>query len=209
MSTDAALSLSPAPGTHRARAASPWTAPAGSGATMTGDRRSADEAIERLYLDHWDQLVRVSYLMVRDLGRAEEIVQDSLVALHQRWDRLEDHAHAVAYLRQSVMNRSRSALRHRSVVQRFLERQSTPTTAPSAEVPLLVADRRRRVLDALDRLPRRQREVLTLRYYLELSEAEIAATLGISKGAVKSHASRGSAALRTVLQTIDADLREE
>ncbi|TYL51800.1 SigE family RNA polymerase sigma factor [Nocardioides sp. BGMRC 2183] len=172
-------------------------------------RRSADEAVERLYLDHWEQMVRVSFLMVRDLGQAEEIVQDALVALHQRWDRLEDHAHAVAYLRQAVMNRSRSALRHRSVVQRFLDRQAAPATAPAADAPLLVADRRRRVLDALHQLPRRQREVLVLRHYLELSEAEIAETLGISKGAVKSHASRGSAALRGVLVTIGADLRED
>jgi RNA polymerase sigma factor (sigma-70 family) len=59
--------------------------------------------------------------------------------------------------------------------------------------------RRRAVIDALAELPRRQREVLALRYYLDLSEREIAETLGISAGAVKSHASRGAAALRTHL----------
>lgn len=159
----------------------------------------ADVAVERLYLEHWDRLVRLSTLLVRDPGTAEEIVQDALVAVHQRWDRLEDEERALPYLRRSVLNRSRSALRHRAVVRRFLDRQTEPAAAPPADEPVLAADRRRTVVDALARLPRRQREVLVLRYYLDLSEAEIAETLGISRGAVKSHASRGSATLRTLL----------
>jgi RNA polymerase sigma factor (sigma-70 family) len=69
--------------------------------------------------------------------------------------------------------------------------------------------RRRMVLDALQQLPRRQREVLALRYYLDLSEAEIADALGISRGAVKSHASRGSAALRPILEELGRDLRTD
>ena len=73
--------------------------------------------------------------------------------------------------------------------------------AEAADGPSLTADRRTAVLDALRTLPTRQREVLTLRYYLELSEAEIAETLGISRGSVKAHASRGSAALRALLAT--------
>ena len=165
----------------------------------------ADEAVERLYLRHWDQLVRLSVLLVRDQGQAEEIVQDAFVELHRRWSRLEDTDRALPYLRQSVVNRSRSALRHRSVVQRHLARQHSEETAPSADEPVLADTRRRTVLDALQRLPRRQREVLALRYYLDLSEAEIAHTLRISKGAVKSHASRGAATLRTLLD--ERDLR--
>ncbi len=163
---------------------------------MTSD---ADAAIEILYVAHWDQLVRLSVLLVRDAGQAEEVVQDAFVELHRRWARLEDPERAPAYLRRTVVNRSRSALRHRGVVQRHLARQRDVETMPGADEPALADSRRRGVLDALQRLPRRQREVLALRYYLDLSEAEIAETLGISRGAVKSHASRGAAALRPLL----------
>jgi RNA polymerase sigma-70 factor (sigma-E family) len=168
---------------------------------------AADEGIERLYLEHWDRLVRLSVLLVRDQGAAEEIVQDSFVAVHQRWDRLNDPERALAYLRQAIVNRSRSALRHRAVVQRYLSRQSLPDPAPSSDEPVLGDARRRLVLDALRQLPRRQREVLALRYYMDMSEAQIAETLGISKGAVKSHASRGSAALRPILDGLGPDVR--
>ena len=172
-------------------------------------RLDADEAVEQLYLAHWDQLVRLSVMLVRDQGAAEEIVQDALVAVHQRWERLTDHERALAYLRQAVVNRSRSALRHRGVVQRYLAKQSAPATMPGADSLVMRDSRRDLVLDAMRQLPRRQREVLALRYYLDLSEAEIAETLGISRGAVKSHASRGSAALRPILEALGPDLRAE
>jgi RNA polymerase sigma factor (sigma-70 family) len=102
------------------------------------------------------------------------------------------------------VNRSRSALRHRKVVDRHVLREGglASVNAPDAEASLLEAARRDAVLDAMRRLPQRQREVLALRYYLELSEAEIASTLGISTGAVKSHASRGAAALRSHLEDL-------
>ncbi|WP_242665245.1 SigE family RNA polymerase sigma factor [Nocardioides sp. PD653] len=161
---------------------------------------TADEALEQLYAAHWRQLVRLSVLLVRDVGTAEEVVQDAFVAVHARWSRLRDHDHALAYLRQTVVNRSRSALRHRAVVSRHLARESAPADAPGADHPALASDRRSAVLDAMRALPQRQREVLALRYYLDLSEAEIADAMGISRGAVKSHASRGSAALRTLLE---------
>ncbi|MCX6400546.1 MAG: SigE family RNA polymerase sigma factor [Propionibacteriales bacterium] len=173
--------------------------------TVSGDL-DADSAVERLYLAHWDRLVRLSVLLVRDRGQAEEVVQDAFIELHRRWARLDDPDRALAYLRQSVVNRSRSALRHRGVVQRHLARQHGVEPAPPADEPVLADSRRRAVLDALQHLPRRQREVLALRYYLDLSEAEIAETLGISKGSVKSHASRGAAALRPLLES--RDLRE-
>lgn len=169
---------------------------AGAGGAAMSD---ADAALESLYVAHWDQLVRLSVLLVRDLGQAEEVVQDAFVELHKRWARLDDPDRAPAYLRQTVVNRSRSALRHRGVVQRHLARQHRIDDAAPADEPVLADSRRRAVLDALQRLPRRQREVLALRYYLDLSESEIAETLGISRGAVKSHASRGSAALRPLL----------
>ena len=161
---------------------------------------TADEALEQLYAAHWRQLVRLSVLLVRDVGTAEEVVQDAFVAVHARWSRLRDPDRALAYLRQTVVNRSRSALRHRAVVARHLAREAGPADAPAADQPALASDRRTVVLDAMRALPQRQREVLALRYYLDLSEADIADALGISRGAVKSHASRGSAALRELLQ---------
>ncbi len=168
---------------------------------MSGEPRrwSADEALEQLYAAHWRELVRLAVLLLRDVGAAEEVVQDAFVAAHARWDRLRDPAKALAYLRQSVVNRSRSSLRHRAVVRRHLAAQPPPATAAGADERSLVADRRAAVLDAMRALPERQREVLALRHYLDLSEAEIADALGISRGAVKSHASRGSARLRELL----------
>jgi RNA polymerase sigma-70 factor (sigma-E family) len=160
---------------------------------------TADEALERLYAAHWRQLVRLSVLLVRDVGTAEEVVQDAFVSVHGRWSRLRDPDRGLAYLRQAVVNRSRSALRHRAVVTRHAERAPEPSYAAGADEPLLASGRRGAVLDALRALPARQREVLALRYYLDLSEAEIAETLGISRGAVKSHASRGTATLRGLL----------
>ncbi|MGB0100317.1 MAG: SigE family RNA polymerase sigma factor [Nocardioides sp.] len=157
---------------------------------------TADEALEQLYAAHWRQLVRLSVLLVRDIGTAEEIVQDAFVAVHGRWSRLRDPDRALAYLRQAVVNRSRSALRHRAVVARHAATLRPVETAD----PTPATDRRAAVLHALRSLPDRQREVLALRYYLDLSEAEIADALGISRGAVKSHASRGAAALRSLLQ---------
>jgi RNA polymerase sigma-70 factor (sigma-E family) len=160
---------------------------------------SADEALEILYAAHWRRLVRLAVMLLHDQGAAEEVVQDSFVAMHSKWGRLHDPDKALAYLRQSVVNRARSRLRHLSVVRRHAERQPPPGTHPAADHMAYDLERRDAVLDALRDLPRRQREVLALRYYLDLSEAEIADVLQISRGAVKSHASRGAAALRAVL----------
>ena len=166
----------------------------------------ADDAVEHLYAAHWLRLVRLSVLLVRDPGVAEEVVQDAFVAMHGRWRRLRDPDKALAYLRQTVVNRSRSALRHRGVVERHAARQRPVDPHPGADEAVLAHSRRAVVLDALGDLPTRQREVMALRYYLDLSEAEIADALGISRGAVKSHASRGAAALRGLLA--DENLNE-
>lgn len=166
---------------------------------MSGAARwGADEALEELYAAHWQQLVRLAVLLVRDVGTAEEVVQDAFVAVHGRWDRLRDHDRALAYLRQAVVNRSRSVLRHRTVVDRHLRAEAARPAGHQSD-PGVAAARRGAVLTALSHLAPRQREVLVLRHYLDLSEAEIAETLGISRGSVKSHASRGAAALRAEL----------
>lgn len=159
----------------------------------------ADDAVTHLYAAHYRSLVRLAALLLRETAAAEEVVQDSFVAMHGAWRRLSDPDRALAYLRQSVVNRSRSALRHRSVVERHAP--GPAQHAASAEHGAMAALEHAAVLAALRRLPQRQREVLVLRYYADLSEAEIADTIGISRGAVKSHASRGMAALRTTLES--------
>lgn len=166
---------------------------------LSCDAWDADDAVEQLYVAQWQRLVRLSVLLVHDQGLAEELVQDAFVAMHGRWRRLRDPDKALAYLRQSVVNRSRSALRHRGVVERHTSAQRQVGPLPGADETIVARARRGSVLDALHELPTRQREVIALRYYLDLSEAEIAETLGISRGAVKSHASRGAAALRELL----------
>jgi RNA polymerase sigma-70 factor (sigma-E family) len=165
-------------------------------------RWAADEALTQLYAAHWASLVRLSWLLVRDQQVAEESVQDAFVAMHARWCQLRDPDRALAYLRRAVVNTSRSVLRHRTVENRYLASETTArtahglTTEPSAEERVAARATGDRMIQALGRLPRRQREVLTLRYYADLSEAQIADALGISAGAVKAHAHRGLAALR-------------
>ncbi|WP_091080719.1 SigE family RNA polymerase sigma factor [Microlunatus sagamiharensis] len=154
-----------------------------------------------LFAAHHVRLVRVAWLLVRDVGVAEELVQDAFVDLHSRWARLKRPEDAAGYLHVSVVNRCRSALRHQNVVR------SAPAKrwedADSAEDQALLSLERRRVLDGLAELSQRQREVLVLRYYAQLSEAETAAALQISRGAVKSHGARGVHALRHVLGVPD------
>jgi RNA polymerase sigma-70 factor (sigma-E family) len=159
---------------------------------------SADLAVVELYSQHYRALVRLAALLVRDTQTAEEVVQDSFVAMHGGWQRLRDAEKALAYLRQAVVNRSRSVLRHRTVVDKNL--QKAPPDMPSAEHGALVLLERHAVVAALRDLPDRQREAIVLRYYADLSEAEIAAAMKISRGAVKSHTARGMSALRAALE---------
>jgi RNA polymerase sigma-70 factor (sigma-E family) len=158
----------------------------------------AERAVTALYGTHYRSLVRLAALLVRDVGTAEEVVQDSFVAMHASWRRLRDTDKALSYLRQSVVNGSRSVLRHRVVVDRNAPKP--PPLAPSAEQGAITEIERTAVISALRRLPVRQREALVLRYYCDLSEAQIASTMGISRGAVKSHTARGMCSLRTVLE---------
>jgi RNA polymerase sigma-70 factor (sigma-E family) len=159
---------------------------------------SADHAVIELYSTHYRALVRLAAMLLRDTPTAEEVVQDSFVAMHAGWDRLRDTEKALAYLRQAVVNRSRSVLRHRTVVEKNV--QPALPDMPSAEHGAFVLMERSAVVAALRHLPQRQREAIVLRYYADLSEADIAATMGISQGAVKSHTSRAIAALRAALE---------
>jgi RNA polymerase sigma-70 factor (sigma-E family) len=169
--------------------------------TWLSAEHSADIAVMELYALHYKSLVRLAAMLVRDTPTAEEVVQDAFVAMHGGWRRLEDTDKALAYLRQAVVNKSRSVLRHRMVVEKNL--QNPPPDMPSAEHGAFVALERSEVVTALRKLPERQREAIVLRYYLDLSEAEIATAMGISRGAVKSHTARGMSALRSALDQDD------
>jgi RNA polymerase sigma-70 factor (sigma-E family) len=158
----------------------------------------ADRAVTALYSTHYRSLVRLAALLVRDVATAEEVVQDSFVAMHSGWRRLRDSDKALSYLRQSVVNRSRSVLRHRVVVDRNAPKPAPDM--PSAEHGAFALLERSAVVSALRKLPARQREALVLRYYGDMSEAQIASIMGISRGAVKSHTARAMSALRSVLE---------
>ena len=160
--------------------------------------RDAAHAAAAIYIAHYRALVGLAALLVRDTATAEEIVQDSFVAMHGNWRRLRDNSKALSYLRQCVVNRSRSVLRHRVVADRNM--LQPPPDMPSAEQGAIVLLERSAVVAALHGLPPRQREALVLRYYAEFSEAQIASAMGISRGAVKTHTARGMSALRGVLE---------
>jgi RNA polymerase sigma-70 factor (sigma-E family) len=159
-----------------------------------------DQAVTVLHAAHYRGLVRTAALLLHRTDLAEEVVQDAFVGLHRRWGRLRDPERAVAYLRQSTVNGARSAGRRMATAQRkqpALEAGLTAVPDPAGGVA-----ERESVLQALATLPQRQREVLVLRYYADLSEAAIAEALGISPGTVKAHASRGLAALRPTLEQV-------
>ncbi|MFG3498709.1 RNA polymerase sigma factor [Streptomyces sp. NPDC047928] len=157
-----------------------------------------------LYHAHRLSMVRLAILLVDDRNTAEDVVQDAFVALYKRHgDRLDDVDNALGYLRTSVVNTARSVLRRRKTARAYVPPHEAD--APSAEDHALLGDEHRRVLAALHGLTSRQREVLVLRYWSDLSEGQIAETLGLSRGAVKSTASRALDALERVLRAQDGD----
>lgn len=152
-----------------------------------------------LHRAHYRSLVRLASVLVDDVGTCEELAQDAFVAVLSRRPGLRQEERAAAYLRSAVLNGARSHLRRR-LVRRRPRRAEAPAAERSAEAAAMAAGEHDAVLAALRDLPERQREVLALRYYLDLSEADIADTLGIAAGTVKTHAQRGLAALAVALE---------
>jgi RNA polymerase sigma-70 factor (sigma-E family) len=151
-----------------------------------------------MYSDHYRCLVRLAWFLVQDVTIAEDVVQDSFVAMHTAWGRLRDGDRALAYLRQSIVDRSRSVRRHRALAGRNASQPGSGM--PSAELRGLPSLEHAAVVRALRSLPARQREALALRYHGNLSEAQIALAMGVSQGAVKRHVARAIAALRVVVE---------
>jgi RNA polymerase sigma-70 factor (sigma-E family) len=162
------------------------------------EQATVDADLSALFRQQHAALVRLAMLLVGDQETAEDVVQDVFARLHARRAG-RDPALGLPYVRASVVNGCRSVLRRRAVARRFGPWLVEQPAQGSAEGEVILAEDRRQVLAALARLPRRRREVLVLRYYLGLSEAEIASVLRISPGAVKSYAARGIAALALML----------
>jgi RNA polymerase sigma-70 factor (sigma-E family) len=178
------------------RALTGW--PEGSDRPRAGsDQDDRARAVTVLYAEHALGLIRLAHIMLGNPAVAEDIVQDAFCGLYRRWPHLSDQSRALGYVRSSVLNGCRSALRLHPTVE--LQEAHQPP-AGSAETALLTAEERREVLRALRRLPDRQREVLTLRFYLDLPDNEIAAAMGIGRGTVRSAAHRGLVALRRALK---------
>jgi len=170
----------------------PSVAPPQPGAPAAEPRNLAD-----LYRDHRMRMVRLAVLLVDDPSTAEDVVQEAFAGLHRHWAGLRDEAAAVAYLRTAVVNGSRSVLRRRRTARDYVPPHQV--NARSAESLAMLSAEHQAVVDALGTLPPRQREVLVLRYYGGMSEAEIADATGISRGTVKSTASRALDAVQRAM----------
>jgi RNA polymerase sigma factor (sigma-70 family) len=178
----------------------------------------AAAAVTTLYAEHALGLVRLAVVLTGDRGAAEDIVQDAFLGLYRRWDSLADTTAPLGYLRVSVVNGCRTALRRRSrlwlgsgadIAEAVTEAAGAGGTAgygggvplaESAEARALLSDEQRVVAAALRKLPRRQREALVLRYYLDLSVEETAQAMGVSQGTVKSATHRALAVVGRILK---------
>jgi RNA polymerase sigma-70 factor (sigma-E family) len=156
----------------------------------------AAEAVTALYRAHALGLIRLAVVMLGDRPAAEDVVQEAFCGLYRRWHTLSDTGKALSYVRSSVINGCRSVLRRRTGRQAHL---ADDPLGESAESAVLVSEEHQQVLSAIRRLPDRQREALVLRFYLDLDEGEIASSMRISRGTVKSTTSRALAALGRIL----------
>jgi RNA polymerase sigma-70 factor (sigma-E family) len=182
------------------------TTTVGSGVRMRDARATRDADFEAWMTARQPALLRTAYLLSGDTHTAEDLVQTTLAKLYLAWDRISDREHVDAYARRALVNEHRSGwrrpFRKREVLsERLPERGRADTTDDGTHAALWAF---------VGTLPPKQRAVIVLRYYEELSEAETAEALGISVGTVKSQASRALAALRDRLPDHpELDRREE
>lgn len=147
---------------------------------------------------HVDGLLRTAYLIVWDESEAEDLVQECLLKVARRWARIRRMERPAGYARRILVNLSLDDARGRA--RRRSELQLLPRDETDASDAFHAVDGRLELLEALARLPARQRAVLVLRYFNDLTEAQVADVLGCSPGTVKSSASRGLARLHEALQ---------
>ncbi|MGR6924330.1 sigma-70 family RNA polymerase sigma factor [[Actinomadura] parvosata] len=154
--------------------------------------------VASIFAEHHVGLVRLALIMVGDHATAEDVVQNAFIRIHAGRARLRDVDKALAYIRSAVLNDCRSVLRRRALAFRRATLYERPVW--SAESAALLGEERREVLTALQGLPRRQREALTLRYYCDLADEEIADSMGIGASTARSTIARGLAALARILK---------
>ncbi|GAA0589613.1 sigma-70 family RNA polymerase sigma factor [Kribbella sandramycini] len=172
--------------------------------SISGPRRAlardqAQTVVSALYEQHWAGLVRLAVLVMDDRQAAEDVVQEAFANLYRNWPLRESDA-ALGYLRTAVLNRSRSVLRRRRIARLYIPPHEAPNA--SAESDAVLGDERLQVQRALQALPTRTRQVLVLRYYLDLPFAEIAQLLGIGESSARSSATRGLATLTDRLKEL-------
>lgn len=136
-------------------------------------------------------LLRTAYLLSGDRHTAEDLVQTALAKLYLSWDKVQQRESIDGYVRRILVNE------HNSLWRRAWKRQETTVSVMPDQAAPAPAGRDTDLWDFVQTLPRKQRAVVVLRYYEELSEAETAAALGVSVGTVKSQASRALASLRS------------
>jgi RNA polymerase sigma-70 factor (sigma-E family) len=158
---------------------------------------------ERFVADHGEALLRTGYLITWDVAEAEDLVQECLLRVARRWPQVRAMAHPNAYARRILVNLALDGATRRTRRRGELNEPGSPSTHEVAAASLEVLtkhDTRSELFDALGALPKRQRLVLVLRYFADLSEAQTAEALGCSVGTVKSTASRGLARLREAME---------
>ena len=166
--------------------------------TTVPDAAPADDEVVAVFRREYPAMVGMASLLVGDRAAAEDLVQEAFVRLLLKWGRLREPDKAGAYLRTTVLNLARGRLRRDRTAQRHL--RALRVVSDSPEDAALAGAEHTRVMAALADLPRRQRECAVLRYYLELSDGEIAEALGVAAGSVKSHLHRARAALEGALE---------
>jgi RNA polymerase sigma-70 factor (sigma-E family) len=168
------------------------------GATVSAEIGTSVDLLTETYRAHYTSLLRLAALLLDDLASCEDVVQEAFIRVHTARRRLRDPDKTLAYLRQTVVNLSRSALRRRLLGLRLAPKPMPD--AASAEEGAYDALERDALIKALRGLQRRQREVLVLRYFSDMTEAQVATVLGISVGSVKAYGSRGLDALRVRME---------
>jgi RNA polymerase sigma-70 factor (sigma-E family) len=163
--------------------------------SRSNGRVPARATVAELFVLHYPRLVGLAALLVDDRETAEDVVQEAFEGLYRRWRRLRDPDAALTYLNRSVVNGSRSKLRRRATERAHVLHEVAQ--AASAESTVVARTAQDALTEAVRTLSRRQREVVVLRYYLDLSEEQIAEWLGMSKGSVKQHASRATSKLQS------------
>jgi len=165
------------------------------------DPADAAEAVTALYRDHALRLIRLAHVLLGNREAAQDVVQDAFCGLYRRWAHLDSTDKALAYARTAVLNGCRSARqKNRAIPAGPAPGDAEPGDALSAEAMALLSEKRREVIRALWRLPERQRDVLVLRYYLDVSDDQIARDLDLAPSSVRSARHRALSALKRALR---------